>query len=125
MRPKTIEYFCVELLTPIKSGSFRRRHGSRDVLVLRWSDPWDNLETTKTFTAASTSGCRPSRQFGAAMVAAEVRALLRLAASRFVDVRDPIQIAYARMPAARAMAMVSLTATAVFTDDFGGRRCCG
>lgn len=34
---------------------------------------------------------------------AEVRALLRLAASRFVDVRDPLQIAYDRI-ATRAMA---------------------
>jgi len=37
---------------------------------------------------------------------AEVRGLLRLAASRFVDVRDPIQIAYDRI-AARAMAMAA------------------
>jgi hypothetical protein len=37
---------------------------------------------------------------------AEVRALLRLAASRFVDVRDPLQIAYDRI-AARAMAMAA------------------
>jgi len=35
---------------------------------------------------------------------AEVRALLRLAAFRFVDLRDPIQIAYARI-ATRAMSI--------------------
>jgi hypothetical protein len=33
---------------------------------------------------------------------AEVRALLRLAASRFVDMRDPVQIAYHRI-ATRAL----------------------
>ena len=37
---------------------------------------------------------------------AEAGALLRLAASRFVDVRDPIQTAYARL-AARAMSMAA------------------
>ena len=37
---------------------------------------------------------------------AEARALMRLAASRFVDVRDPIQIAYDRI-VARAMAIAA------------------
>lgn len=37
---------------------------------------------------------------------AEVAALLRLAASRFVDVRDPIQISYARI-AARTMSLAA------------------
>ena len=37
---------------------------------------------------------------------AEVRALLRLAASRFADVRDPIQVAYARI-AARVMSIAA------------------
>jgi hypothetical protein len=39
-------------------------------------------------------------------VRAEVRGLLRLAASHFVDVRDPIQIAYDRI-AARAMVIAA------------------
>jgi hypothetical protein len=37
---------------------------------------------------------------------AELRALLRLTASRFIDMRDPIQIAYARI-ATRAMSMAA------------------
>jgi hypothetical protein len=37
---------------------------------------------------------------------AELRALLRLAASNFVDLRDPIQIAYARI-ATRAMSIAA------------------
>ncbi len=102
---EVIEYFCVQLETHqaiFAEGAavetFRHSGGYRVA--------WDNLrdyqalygehEVMAPFApVCSYSGGR-----------AEVRALLRLAASGLVDMRDPIQIAHGRI-AARAMAMAA------------------
>jgi hypothetical protein len=105
MMSETIEYFCVDFDTHevifaegTAAESFQYRGGQI---------AWDNLgdyqdlygsehEVMPAFAPiCSYTGGR-----------AEVRGLLRLATSRFVDIRDPIQIAYGRI-AARAMAIAA------------------
>jgi hypothetical protein len=100
-----IEYFCVELDTHeaifaegTKAESFR--YGGGQIA-------WDNLGEYREFYGSEHEvmpAFVPICQYNGGR--AELRGLLRLAASRFVDVRDPIQIAYDRI-AARAMAMAA------------------
>jgi Hint domain len=102
---ETIEYFCVELDTHevifaegTAAETFRYRGGRID---------WDNLGDYQDLYGSEhevMSAVAPICRYNGGR--AEVRGLLRLAASRFVDVRDPIQIAYDRI-AARAMAIAA------------------
>ena len=99
---ETIEYFGVELDT----HEVIFAEGLAVETFRRWGGQiaWDNLGDYQDLY-----GTEPGVMPAFAPVCsytggrAEVRGLLRLAASRFVDVRDPIQIAYDRI-AARAMA---------------------
>jgi hypothetical protein len=105
MMSETIEYFCVELDTHevifaegTAAESFR--YGGGQIA-------WDNLGDYQDLYGSEhkvMSAFAPICRYNGG--GAEVRGLLRLAASRFVDVRDPIQIAYDRI-AARAMAMAA------------------
>jgi hypothetical protein len=102
---ETIEYFCVELdnhevifAEGTAAESFRHT-GDRIA--------WDNLADYQALYGSEHQvmpAVAPVCRYNG--VREEVRGLLRLAASRFVDVRDPIQIAYERI-AARAMAMAA------------------
>jgi hypothetical protein len=102
---ETIEYFSVELDTHEvifaegMAAETYRYDGHHQIVWDNLGDYQDLYGEHKVMSAfapiCSYSGGR-----------AEVRGLLRLAASRLVDVRDPIQIAYDRI-AARAMAMTS------------------
>ena len=102
---ETIEYFSVELdnhqvifAEGAAAESFRYTGGQI---------AWDNLADYQDLYGGEHEAMPPvapiCRYDGGR---AEVRGLLRLAASRFVDVRDPIQIAYERI-AARAMAIAA------------------
>jgi hypothetical protein len=102
---ETIEYFSVELdnhqvifAEGTAAESFRYTGGQI---------AWDNLADYHDLCGGEHKAIPPvapiCRYNGGR---AEVRGLLRLAASRFVDVRDPIQIAYERI-AARAMAIAA------------------
>jgi hypothetical protein len=102
---QAIEYFCVVLDTHqvifaegMAAESFRYEGGQI---------AWDNLEDYEVHYGREhkeMSMFAPICRHNGGR--AEVRALLRLAASRFIDVRDPIQIAYARI-AARAMSIAA------------------
>jgi Hint domain len=102
---ETIEYFCVELDTHevifaegTAAETFRYRGGQI---------AWDNLGDYQDLYGSEhemMSAFAPICRYNGGR--AEVRGLLRLAASRFVDVRDPIQIAHDRI-AARAMAIAA------------------
>jgi hypothetical protein len=102
---ETIEYFCVELdhhqvifAEGTAAESFRHT-GDRIA--------WDNLADYQARYGSEHQvmpAVAPICRYNG--VREEVRGLLRLAASRFVDVRDPIQVAYERI-AARAMAMAA------------------
>jgi Hint domain-containing protein len=101
---ETIEYFSVELDTHqviFAEGTAAETFQYGGVQI-----NWDNLDEYEDLYGrehnvmpAFAPHCRYNGR-------AEVRALLRLAASRFVDVRDPTQIAYDRI-AARAMAIAA------------------
>jgi hypothetical protein len=101
----TIEYFSVELDTHQvifaegTAAETYRYDGNHQIVWENLSDYEDLYGEHKVMSAFAPichySGGR-----------AEVRGLLRLAASRFVDVRDPIQIAYDRI-LARAVAMAA------------------
>jgi hypothetical protein len=102
---ETIEYFCVELndhqvifAEGTAAESFRYTGGEI---------AWDNLADYQDLYGSEHKvmpAVAPICRYTGAHE--EVRGLLRLAASRFVDVRDPIQIAYERI-AARAMAIAA------------------
>jgi hypothetical protein len=102
---ETIEYFCVELnnhqvifAEGTAAESFRYTGGQIG---------WDNLADYQNLYGSEHKvmpAVAPICRYNGGR--AEVRGLLRLAASRFVDVRDPIQIAYERI-AARAMAIAA------------------
>jgi hypothetical protein len=102
---ETIEYFCVELDTHeviFAEGTAAEtfRYGGGQIA-------WDNLGDYQDLYGSEhelMSPVAPIYRYNGGR--AEVRALLRLAASRFVDVRDPIQIAYDRI-AARAMSIAA------------------
>jgi Hint domain-containing protein len=101
---ETIEYFCVELDT--HEVIFAEGTAVETFQYRGGQIAWDNLGDYQDLygehkvMSAFAPICRYSG------VRAEVGGLLRLAASRFVDVRDPIQIAYDRI-AARAMAIAA------------------
>jgi hypothetical protein len=102
---ETIEYFCVELDT--HEVIFAEGTPAESFRYWGGQIAWDNLgEYQDLFGSehAMMSAFAPICRYNGGR--AEVRALLRLAASRFVDVRDPIQIAYGRI-AARAMAIAA------------------
>jgi hypothetical protein len=102
---ETIEYFCVELnnhqvifAEGTEAESFRYTGGQI---------AWDNLADYQNLYGSEhrvMPAVAPICRYNGGR--AEVRGLLRLAASGFVDVRDPIQIAHERI-AARAMAIAA------------------
>ena len=99
-----IEYFSVELET--HQVIFAEGAAAETFQYCGGQVAWDNLGDYQDLYGrehklmpASAPHCRYGGR-------AEVGALLRLAASRFVDLRDPIQIAYARI-ATRAMSVAA------------------
>jgi hypothetical protein len=96
-----IEYFCVELDTHqviFAEGTAAEtfRYGGGQI-------NWDNLGDYEELYGRERNvmpAFAPQYRYKGGR--AQVGALLRLAASRFVDMRDPIQVAYTRI-AARAM----------------------
>src|SRR6516164_3781980 len=102
---ETIEYFCVELET--HQVIFAEGTAAETFQYCGGQIAWDNLGDYQDLYGREhklmptfAPHCRYQRG------RAEVSALLRLAASRFVDLRDPIQIAYARI-ATRAMSVAA------------------
>lgn len=102
---EAIEYFCVELDTHqviFAEGTAAEtfRHSGGQIA-------WDNLGDYQDLYGREHKvmpAFAPRCDYKGGR--AEVRALLRLATSPLVDVRDPIQIAYARI-ATRAMSMAA------------------
>jgi hypothetical protein len=102
---KTIEYFCVELDT--HEVIFAEGTAAESFRYAGGQIAWDNLGGYQDLYGSEhevMSAFAPICRYNGGR--AEVRGLLRLAASRFVDVRDPIQIAYDRI-AARAIAIAA------------------
>ena len=102
---ETIAYFCVELDT--HQVIFAEGTAAETFRYSGGQIAWDNLGDYQDLYGSEhevMSPFAPICYYSGGR--AEVRALLRLAASRFVDVRDPIQIAYDRI-AARAMAIAA------------------
>ena len=103
-KAETIEYFAVELDT--HEVIFAEGTAAETFRYAGGQITWDNLADYQRLYGehkvipAFAPICRYSG------IRAEVGGLLRLAASRFVDVRDPVQIAYDRI-VARAMALVA------------------
>ena len=102
---ETIEYFGVELDT--HEVIFAEGTAAETFQYEGFQIAWDNLAEYQDLYGSEHELMSPfapiwHHEGGRA----ETRALLRLAASRFVDVRDPIQIAYDRI-AARAMSMAA------------------
>jgi hypothetical protein len=102
---ETIEYFCVELDTHqviFAEGTAAEtfRYGGGQIA-------WDNLGEYQDLYGREHKLMPPFAPHCLYSGGrAELRALLRLTASRFVDMRDPIQIASARI-ATRAMSMAA------------------
>ena len=101
---ETIEYFSVELET--HQVIFAEGAAAETFQYCGGQVAWDNLGDYQNLYGrehklmpAFAPHCRYSGR-------AEVGALLRLAASPFVDLRDPIQLAYARI-ATRAMSVAA------------------
>jgi hypothetical protein len=102
---EAIEYFCVELDT--HEVIFAEGTAAESFQYKGGQIAWDNLGDYQELYGGEhkvMSAFAPICRYNGGR--AEVRGLLRLAASRFVDVRDPIQIAYDRI-AARAMAIAA------------------
>jgi len=102
---ETIEYFGVELDT--HEVIFAEGTAAETFQYAGGQIVWDNIGDYQDLYGSEHEmmpACAPICRYNGAR--AEVGGLLRLAASRFVDVRDPIQIAYDRI-AARAMAMAA------------------
>jgi hypothetical protein len=102
---ETIEYFCVELDT--HEVIFAEGTAAETFRYWGGQIAWDNLGDYQDLYGSEhelMSPFAPICRYSGGR--AEVRGLLRLAASRFVDVRDPIQIAYDRI-AARATAIAA------------------
>ena len=104
-RSETIEYFCVELdayQVVFSEGAAAEtfRYGGGQI---KW-DSLDDYQSPYGPEQNVTPAVAPLCRYRAGR--AEMVALLRLAASRFVDVRDPIQVAYARI-ANRAMSLAA------------------
>lgn len=99
---ETIEYFGVELDT--HEVIFAEGAAAETFRCGEGYIAWDNLGDYQNLYGAEpkvVSAFAPICRYSGGR--AEMRGLLRLAASRFVDVRDPIQVAYDRI-AARALA---------------------
>jgi hypothetical protein len=102
---ETIEYFCVELDT--HQVIFAEGMAAETFRYWGGQIPWDNIEDYQDLYGKGHELMSPFAPiFRYSGGRAEVRALLRLAASRFVDMRDPIQIAYARI-ATRSMSIAA------------------
>lgn len=104
-RSDTIEYFSVELDT--HEVIYAEGTPTETFLYTGGQIVWDNFgEYEELYGTGHTlmTAFAPIHRYNGGR--AEVRGLLRLTASRFVDVRDPIQIAYDRI-AARAMSMAA------------------
>jgi hypothetical protein len=104
-RSDTIEYFCVELDT--HEVIYAEGTPAETFLYTGGQIAWDNLGEYKELYGTERTPMRafaPIHRYSGGR--AELRGLLRLTASHFVDVRDPIQIAYDRI-AARAMSMAA------------------
>jgi hypothetical protein len=102
---ETIEYFCVELDT--HEAIFAEGTAAESFRYGGGQIAWDNLDDYQDLYGSEhevMSAFAPICHYNGGR--AEVRGLLRLAASRFVDVRNPIQIAYDGI-AARAMAIAA------------------
>jgi Hint domain len=102
---ETIEYFSVEFET--HEVVFAEGAAAESFQYAGGRIAWDNLSEYQDLYGSEhevMSAFAPICRYSGGR--AEVRGLLRLAASRFVDVRDPIQIAYDRI-AARAMAIAA------------------
>jgi hypothetical protein len=101
---ETIEYFCVEFDT--HEVIFAEGTAAESFRYAGGQIAWDNLGEYQDLYGSEhvTSACAPICRYNGGR--GEVRGLLRLGASHFVDVRDPIQIAYDRT-AARAMAIAA------------------
>ena len=104
-RSKTIEYFCVELdshqvIFAEGTAAETFRYGGGQISLDNLRDYQDLYGREHKLMPAFATHCRYKGS------RAEMRALLRLAASRFVDLRDPAQLAYARI-ATRAMSIAA------------------
>jgi hypothetical protein len=102
---ETIEYFSVEL--DDHQVIFAEGTAAESFRYTGDQIAWDNLADYQVLYGSEHQvmpSVAPICRYDGGR--AEVRGLLRLAASRFVDVRDPIQIAYERI-AARAVAMAA------------------
>jgi hypothetical protein len=102
---ETIAYYSVELDT--HEVIFAEGTAVESFLYTGGQITWDNLGDYQDLYGSEhkvMSAFAPICTYSGAR--AEVRGLLRLAASRFVDVRDPIQVAYDRI-AARAMSIAA------------------
>jgi len=95
---ETIEYFGVELDT--HEVIFAEGTAAETFQYAGGQIVWDDLGDYQHLYGSEHEvmpACAPICRYNGGR--AEVRGLLRLAASRFVDVRDPIQIAYDRIAA--------------------------
>jgi hypothetical protein len=102
---ETIEYFCVELDT--HQVIFAEGTAAESFWYGGGQIAWDNVGAYQALYGREHKvmpAFAPRCRYAGGR--AEMRALLRLAASRFVDVRDPIQIAYTRI-ATRAMSLAA------------------
>jgi hypothetical protein len=102
---EAIEYFCVELDS--HQVMFAEGTAAETFRYDGGQIPWDNLRDYQDLYGCEhelMQSFAPHCRYEGGR--AEVRALLRLAASRFVDLRDPIQLAYARI-ATRAMSIAA------------------
>lgn len=102
---ETIEYFCVELDT--HQALFAEGTAAESFRYWGGQIAWDNLGDYQAVYGEEHEVMPPLApicRYGGGR--SELRGLVRLAASRLVDVRDPIQIAHDRI-AARAMAIAA------------------
>ena len=102
---ETIEYFCIELDS--HQVIFAEGTAAETFRHVGGQIAWDNLSEYQDLYGREHKAMPPFAPYcGYEGGRAEMRALFRLAASRFVDMRDPIQIAYVRI-AARAMLSIA------------------
>lgn len=102
---ESIEYFCVEFDT--HEVIFAEGTAAESFLNAGARIAWDNLEAYQDLYGSEqkvTSPFAPICGYNGGRE--EMTGLIRLAASRFIDVRDPIQIAHDRI-AARAVAIAA------------------
>jgi hypothetical protein len=102
---EVIEYFCIELDS--HQVIFAEGAAAETFQYCGGQIAWDNLRDYQDLYGcehAVMPAFAPHCRYEGGR--AETRALLRLAASRFVELRDPLQLAYARI-ASRAMSMAA------------------